>query len=116
MFWQVEILNINWITIESDIYSIVKGLNEIKIGVKYLYKGKELKSIPSSLYIFDDIEVVYETMPGWKEDISSISNFNDLPINCKNYIFRIEQLVGKRIRYIGIGPRRNDIIDRGEDL
>lgn len=55
-------------------------------------------------------QVVYETLPGWKEDITGVRNFKDLPVAAQNYVNRIEEIVGVPVRYIGNGPGRDALI------
>ena len=54
-------------------------------------------------------EVEYETMPGWKTDISSCRTFEELPEEAKNYVNRIEELVGCPVSFIGVGAGREDM-------
>ena len=68
------------------------GFEEIRIGVRYIYKGEELSIMPASLGIYSDVEVEYEVLPGWTEDISKISKFEDLPTNCQRYVLRLEEV------------------------
>jgi len=93
---------------------VLTGLDEIKIGKGYKYAGKEVSTMPSNLRILQDIEVEYEVLPGWKEDISGARTFEDLPENAKAYVLRVQELLGVPIRWIGVGPNRLDVIDRGE--
>jgi len=72
--------------------------------------GKPLNHMPSSLEVFAKVTVVYETVPGWKEDISKARSLSELPVAAQNYIKRIEQLCGVPVRYIGVGAGREDII------
>ncbi|OUS77269.1 hypothetical protein B1748_09000 [Paenibacillus sp. MY03] len=58
--------------------------------------------------------VVYETMRGWRTDISSARSFAELPTEAQVYVLRIEELVGVPVRYISVGPRREQLIDRGQ--
>jgi len=86
------------------------GFEQIKIGVGYMLDGKPLNHMPSSLEVFAKVTVVYETVPGWKEDISKARSLSELPVAAQNYIKRIEQLCGVPVRYIGVGAGREDII------
>jgi len=79
---------------------------ELKVGVKYIYKGKELPGCPANARWLDDIEVVYETLPGWNTDITGIRDHNDLPANAKAYIKYIENQIGVKIQWVGVGPDR----------
>lgn len=93
---------------------VLSGLKEIPLGVAYKSKdGKNLDTMPACLKQLKDVEVQYEVMPGWKEDITKCRRFEDLPLNCQRYVQRIEDLCGVPIRWIGIGPNRLDVIDRG---
>lgn len=89
---------------------VLSGLKELKIGVEYVYNGTTLESIPQSLDVLSQCEVVYETLTGWDEDISMARTFSDLPRNCQIYVRRVEELLGCKIRWIGVGPDRNDMI------
>lgn len=94
---------------------VLSGLKEIPLGVAYKAKdGTVLNTMPANLKQLEDVEVQYEVMPGWDDDISKCRSFDELPENCKKYVLRIEELVGVPIRWIGVGPNRLDVIDRGE--
>lgn len=92
---------------------ILSEFPEIMIGAKYLYEGKEIDYMPASLNVYSKITVEYEKMPGWNSDISKCRRFEDLPINCQNYVKRLEELIGMKIRWIGVGAGRENVIDRG---
>lgn len=49
-------------------------------------------------------------LPGWESDISSVRNYNDLPQAARNYVERVEEVVGVPIHYIGVGPGRDALI------
>jgi adenylosuccinate synthase len=89
---------------------ILSHFKEIKIGVTYKYNNEILESVPATLDILEKVTVDYETFPGWETDISKVRNYRDLPLNAKRYIERLEQLIGVPIKYIGVGPNREDII------
>jgi adenylosuccinate synthase len=58
------------------------------------------------------VEPVYETMPGWQEDISSCSDFHSLPKAAQNYVLRVEELLGVPISLVSVGPDRDQTIRR----
>jgi len=93
---------------------VLTGLESVKLGVAYKHNGKYLESMPANLKVLEDVEVEYEIMPGWMEDLSSCRSFEDLPANCQAFILRVQELIGVPIRWIGVGPNRTDVIDRGE--
>jgi adenylosuccinate synthase len=93
---------------------VLTGLPELKIGKAYRLNGEIIHTMPASLRILDDLEVEYETLPGWKEDLTQVQSFEELPLNAQRYVLRVQELLGVPIRWIGVGPNRLDVIDRGE--
>ena len=94
---------------------VLTGMERIKIGTQYIHDGKALDTMPANLKVMGDVKVKYEEMPGWTEDISKVTKFEDLPQNAKNYVLRVQELLGVPIRWIGVGPNRLDVVDRGEN-
>lgn len=91
---------------------VLHGIKELKVCVGYNYKGELLKEFPPCSHILADCEPVYETLPGWEEDISSITNFDELPQNVKNYVFYVEKGLGRRVSIVSVGPGRKQTIFR----
>ncbi len=89
---------------------VLGGLDEIKICTAYDYNGKILNHFPADLDILAACNPVYETLPGWQEDISAIRKFKDLPQNAKDYLNRIEELVETPIDIVSVGPGRKETI------
>jgi len=65
---------------------ILSGLSKLKVAIAYHHQGKKLPSMPGSLEVLKNVEVEYMEVDGWSEDISKVKNFDDLPVNCRNYI------------------------------
>lgn len=82
---------------------VLDQLEEIKIGVAYKIDGKELEAFPADLGVLGKVEVEYETMPGWKSDISKVRSYEDLPVNARKYVERIEELLGVKSGWICAG-------------
>lgn len=89
---------------------ILSKLKEIKLARTYKLDGKVLTSYPSSLIDLSKVEIEWEVLEGWEEDISKCRKLEDLPLNAQKYVKRIETLLKVPIKYIGVGPERNDII------
>ena len=89
---------------------VLGGLDELKICTAYKYRDEVLNDFPASLRVLGDCEPVYETLPGWSEDISGIRNFGDLPRNAKDYLRRIEELTETPLRILSVGPGREETI------
>jgi adenylosuccinate synthase len=89
---------------------VLGELNEINICIAYEYNGKKLNDFPASLKVLAKCNPIYETLPGWSEDISGIRRFDDLPENAVNYLKRVEELVKTPIDIVSVGPGRNETI------
>jgi adenylosuccinate synthase len=88
------------------------GLKEVKICRAYRINGKETNFFPANTARLSKAQCIYETVPGWDEDITEVSNFHDLPLNAQNFICRLEEETGKPITIIGVGPKRKQTIFR----
>ena len=89
---------------------VLGGLDEIKICTGYTCRGRSIPEFPANLKILSDCEPVYETLPGWSEDISGIRSYAELPENTKAYLKRIEALTETPIDIISVGPGRKETI------
>jgi adenylosuccinate synthase len=90
----------------------LSGLKELKICRAYKINGKEKTFFPANTDRLSQASAVYETVPGWDEEITGVNDFHDLPTNAQNYICRIEEEIGKPITIIGVGPKRSQTIFR----
>ena len=97
----------HWAVMLLDVLS---GLDTIKICVAYELDGKEIQSPPSTIASLARCKPVYIEMPGWKEDITNIKNFEDLPENAKAYIHKLEEVTGTPVGMISVGPDREQTI------
>lgn len=88
------------------------GLDKIKLCVAYDKNGEITTNFPPTLEELAECKPVYEEMDGWTEDISDIKDFDQLPMAAQKYILRIEELCGCRVASIGVGPGRDQNIDR----
>ncbi len=89
---------------------VLTGVKEIPVCVAYEVDGKRVEEVPVSQTDFHHAKPVYETFPGWDEDITSAKTFADLPANAQSYVKVLEKLSGTRISAIGVGPERNATI------
>jgi adenylosuccinate synthase len=91
---------------------VLSGLEEIKICTRYELSCDPVRYADVDAYGLDQIETVYETVPGWEEDISSARTFEELPANAQSYVKRIEEAAGVPVKWIGVGPEREATIRR----
>ncbi|MHC4070041.1 MAG: adenylosuccinate synthase [Planctomycetota bacterium] len=90
----------------------LSGLKELKICKAYEIDGQEISFFPTNEAQLSRAAPIYETVPGWDEEITDVSDFNDLPLNAQNYVCRVEEMTGKPVTIIGVGPKRNQTIFR----
>ena len=89
---------------------VLGGLDQINICTAYRFQGQQIDTFPASLKTLAQCEPVYETLPGWQEDISGISSYDRLPENVRRYLKRIEELTGVPVQIISVGPQRDQTI------
>jgi adenylosuccinate synthase len=89
---------------------VLSGLDELKVCVAYRYDGKETTRFPSEVQTLERVETVYVTLPGWQEDITGVSQFEDLPANAQAYLQFIANQTGVSINMISTGPKRSQTI------
>lgn len=89
---------------------VLDGLKELKIAVAYEYRSEVLTEFPDKAWVFRQAHPVYETLPGWSETIGSIRHLEELPANARQYLHRIEELVGVPIVLVSVGRERSHTI------
>ncbi len=89
---------------------VLDGLPSLEICTGYEYDGQIISDFPANLKVLDACKPVYETLPGWTEDITQIRRVEDLPKNAKTYLTRIEELTETPIQIISVGPGREETI------
>ena len=89
---------------------VLSVFETIKVCTGYTFEGKTLETLPASLNIFEKCQPVYEELPGWKTDITGAKSFEELPVNARAYVRRLEELAGCQIVLVSVGPRRDQTI------
>lgn len=90
----------------------LSGLPELRICTAYEIDGEQVTGFPMT-HLLGGARPVYETARGWDEDVTAVRDFDRLPPAAAAYVLRVEELVGARIRYVSVGPEREQLIDRG---
>ncbi|KAK0411113.1 hypothetical protein QR680_005488 [Steinernema hermaphroditum] len=91
---------------------ILDGFEELQVAVGYKLNGKSLSGPPARAADWEQVEVEYRTLPGWKTSTADVRKYEDLPENCRNYIKYVEDFVGVPIKMLGVGADRNSLIVR----
>jgi adenylosuccinate synthase len=91
---------------------VLSGIGELKIATGYRIDGKRTEDFPMTLGELERAEPEYEIHRGWTEDLREVRRFGDLPSNARDYVERIEALVGVPVELISVGPERDETIVR----
>jgi adenylosuccinate synthase len=89
------------------------GLDErdsIEVCVAYAIDGEQHALPPADRDAWDRATPVYESLPGWQQDTSGCRTWDDLPENARAYLDRLAELSGAPVKYVGIGPDREQTI------
>ena len=97
----------NWALMLFDVLS---GLDTVKICTHYELDGKIIDTPPSTISKLSRCKPVYIELPGWKEDITGVKSFDELPENAKNYVAKIKEITGVPVGVISVGPDRSQTI------
>jgi len=89
---------------------ILDKLPTLKLCVAYKYKGEIINEFPASLKVLDQVEPVYEEMPGWQEPTSHIRSYEELPLNARRYLERLSAVADIAIGIVSVGPGREQTI------
>ncbi|MGO9240122.1 MAG: adenylosuccinate synthase [Bryobacteraceae bacterium] len=91
---------------------VLDGFDEIKVCTAYHSDGQIIDTMPAESLLLDQIEPIYETLPGWPEPTCGITSFEELPQNARDYLNFLEQRTGLEIGCISTGPERTETIPR----
>jgi len=89
---------------------VLTGFSKIKIATHYLLNGNPIEDLPVSAYDCEKIETHYQEFDGWKEDITAVRDYKDLPQTTKTFIEKLSELSGVPITGFSVGPDRNQTI------
>ena len=91
---------------------ILSGFEKLKIGVAYKKDGQVFNNLPFGPTELAGYEPVYEELDGWKEDVSAVRKWQDMPAAAKAYLAAISKVAGVPIRLISVGPEREQIVEK----
>lgn len=90
---------------------VLDGLETIRLAVAYRNKdGQLLSRPPQAAEDFEGLEPVYEDIPGWQESTADVTKMEDLPVNARAYVRRLEELLGVPVDMLSTGPERDSTI------
>jgi len=95
---------------------VLDGMAEIPICTAYRYRGELLRGFPTEPWILNEVKPEYRVAPGWKAPVRGLKDFSALPPEFRDYVRRIEDLVGVEAAMISTGVERDETVLRGGAL
>ena len=92
---------------------VLTGMGDIKVCTSYELDGGKVTEWPTDTRTLSELKPVYETLPGWNDDITGAKTFEELPANAQAYVKYIEDKLNVPVMLIGVGADRNQTINRG---
>jgi len=91
---------------------VLSELDEIRVCVSYRHDEKSSIRFPSDIQTLERVQPVYRTFPGWKRDITGVTEWENLPKEAREYVEFIESFLGVSATIVSTGPKRNQTIER----
>jgi adenylosuccinate synthase len=91
---------------------VLSGLEEIQVCMGYKRDGDSVRYTDVDAYGLGEVECIFQSMKGWKENITKARSFAELPLNAQSYVKMIEEAAGVPVKWIGVGPERDATIRR----
>lgn len=85
---------------------VLSKLPELKICTAYEIGGRRVTQFPSHVDDLRDAVPVFETLPGWDEEITEVRKLSDLPANARAYLKRLSEVIGRPVEIVSVGPDR----------
>ena len=93
---------------------VLSKLPEIQVCVAYELDGERIDYFPAHVNDLRRLTPIYETLPGWQQDVTGARSLDDLPVAAIEYVKSIESLVGRPVEFISVGPDRAQTIHVAE--
>ncbi len=90
----------------------LSDLDPIQVCTAYEFQQKRLSTFPAEVDILEQVRPLYQTVPGWRQEISEARSFAELPPAARDYVGLLERAVGARVSIISVGPQRHQTIFR----
>ena len=98
--------------IAFTLLDVLSGFDTLKICIGYKIGNTVTNEFPPSAKALEQAIPQYIELPGWNDDITGITEYNKLPLNAQKYIAKVEELIGKDITIVSVGPERGQTIFR----
>jgi adenylosuccinate synthase len=89
---------------------VLDSFEELPVCTHYTLAGERVDELPDNVAALEEVEPVYERLPGWQCPTGEARRLEDLPSRARAYLDRIQELAGAPLRYVGVGARREQLI------
>ena len=89
---------------------VLDEFDEIKVCVAYMHEGVRYEHMPFHQSVLHDVTPIYETVPGWQSELTSVSHIDQMPIAALDYVRYLEEKIGVSIAVVGVGPEREQFV------
>ena len=89
---------------------VLSGLKSINLCTAYQLDGQRVSELPGDVEDLGRVRPVYESLPGWEGDLTSVRTFEELPETARRYVRRVEETCGVRVVCVSVGADRGETI------
>jgi adenylosuccinate synthase len=89
---------------------ILDPLDSVKVCVAYELEGVRFDRLPYHQSVLHKVTPIYEELPGWKQDLTSVTHREELPAAARDYVDFLASHIGVPIRLVGLGPGREQVV------
>ncbi len=89
---------------------VLDQLDEIKVCVGYEHEGQRIDDFPYHQTVLHKVKPIYETLPGWKTDLTKVTDRSELPKQADEYLTFIEEQCAMPVTMVGVGPGRKQVL------
>ena len=93
---------------------VLDQLDEIKVCVAYEHEGERIEDFPYHQTVLHKVKPIYETLPGWKTDLTGVTDRSELPKRAEEYLTFLQENCGMPVRLVGVGPGREQVLSFSE--
>ena len=89
---------------------VLTGLSQLKVCLAYELDGRRIEAMPADVAALERCQPIYETVPGWPDDLTAVRNRDELPAPARDYLRLVEEVTGRPLSHISVGPGREETI------
>lgn len=103
-------------SIALTMLDVLSELEEIEVCVAYELNGERIDYFPAHANDLKNLKPIFETIPGWQSEVTEARTLDDLPVNAVQFVAKLEELIGRKVEFISVGPDRAQTIKVNKDV